>query len=216
MEKIVYKKFKKNVIDVFSLIKKKSKKKFIESIDVDINLYLKKKNINTNICGNVLLPKNIGKKKKIIVFTSNKNFNDAYKFGAFLVGNEDLIDKILNKKIKYDIIISTFDVIKIVNKLSSFLVSRNMMPSLKFGTVTNDLKKTILEFKERKIIFLVDKYGIIHNSIGTLKISDNDLFDNFFCLYSKIDSLKNKNSFLIKKITLSSTMGKGYVVYKND
>ncbi len=216
MEKIIYEKFRKNVINTFSLIKKKSKKKFIESIDVDINLYIKKKNINNDICGSILLPKNIGKKKKIVVFTSKENFDNAYKFGAFLVGNEDLIDKILNKKIKYDIIISTPDVIKTVNKLSNFLISKNMMPNIKFGTITKDLKKTILEFKERRIIYTVDKYGIIHSRIGTLRISDNDLFDNFFSLYSKIDSLKNKNGFLIKKITLSSTMGKGYVVYKNN
>ncbi len=209
---------KKKIIKIFNLIKKNSKRKFNESIDVDINLLLNNKDINQIICGSVLLPYRKKNKKKIVVFTDESNFKIAYKSGAFFVGNDDLFNKIKNNEIEYDLVICSCNYINVVSKLGYILGPKGLMPNLKLGTITNDIKNTVSEFVDGKIIYKTDKYGIIHLSIGNVNFSVKKLFSNFFYLINSI--LLNKlnkinNNFLIKKISISSTMGKSYIINLN-
>ncbi len=209
---------KNKIIKILDLIKKKSKKKFNESIDVDINLLLDNKDINQVICGSVLLPYRKKSNKKIVVFTDESNFKIAYKSGAFFAGNDDLFYKIKNNKIKYDLVICSCDYINIVSKLGYILGPKGLMPNLKLGTITNDIENTVFEFVNGKIIYKTDKYGIIHLSIGKINFSSKELFYNFSCLINSIllnKSNKINDSFLIKKINISSTMGKSYIINLN-
>ncbi len=212
------KKNKKKIIKIFDLIKKNSKKKFVESIDVDINLLLDCKNINQNFCGSLLLPYSNKSKKKIVVFTDESNFKIAYKAGAFFVGNNDLFNKIKNNEIKYDLVICSYNYINIVSKLGYILGPKGLMPNLKLGTITNDIRNTVSDFIKGKIIYKADKYGIIHLSIGKINFSNKELFTNFFYLINSIllNKLNKINSnIFIKKVSISSTMGKGYIINLN-
>ncbi len=212
------KKNKEKIIKIFDLVKKSSKKRFIESIDVDINLLLDYKDISQNICGNLLFPYRNKNKRRIVVFTDESNFKIAYKAGAFFVGNNDLFDKIKNNKIKYDLVICSYNYINIVSKLGYILGPKGLMPNLKLGTITNDIKNTVSDFVKGKVIYKSDKYGIIHISIGKINFSNEELFSNFFYLINSI--LLNKlnkvdNDIFIKKISVSSTMGKSYIINLN-
>lgn len=208
----------KKIIKIFDLIKKNSNKKFNESIDVDVNLLLDYKNNNQNIYGNLLFPYKLNIKKKIVVFTDESNFKIAYKAGAFFVGNDDLFNKIKNNEIEYDLVICSSNYINVVSKLGYILGPKGLMPNLKLGTITDNIKYTISNFVKGNIIYRSDKYGIIHLSIGKINFSNNKLLSNFYCLINSIllNKLnKNKNNNFIKKINISSTMGRSYIINLN-
>ncbi len=209
---------KNDLIKIFENIKKKSKFNFIESVDIAINLSIDTKDINQTIKGNVLLPHNFGKTKKVIVFASKSKEKISYSAGAFFVGMENLFDKVKNNTIKYDVVLSTLDSMKLVSKLGQILGPKGLMPNLKLGTITDDLENSISKFVKGKIIYKNDKFGIIHSTIGKLNFTSNQLLDNFICFINSIISNKPKqlkNMFFLKKIFISSTMGKSFLVNLN-
>ncbi len=217
MKYIKNNKLKNKIIKIFDKIKKKSKNKFNESIDIAINLNLNNKS-NENIYGTILFPYSLNIKKKIVVFTNKSNFKIAYDSGAFFVGNNDLFNKIKNNEIKYDLVICTPDLINLVSKLGYILGPKGLMPNLKFNTITNNIKKTIFEFIKGKKIYKTDKYGIIHLSIGKINFSNKKLLCNFFYLIDLLLLHKfnyMKNISFIDKISLSSTMGNSYFINFN-
>ncbi len=208
----------KNIIKIFNLIKNNSNKKFNESIDVDINLLLDYKNSNQNIYGNLIFPYKVNLKKKIVVFTDESNFKIAYKAGAFYVGNDDLFNKIKNNEIKYDLVICSSNYVNFVSKLGYILGPKGLMPNLNLGTITDNIEYTINNFIKGNIIYKSDKYGIIHLSIGKINFSNDELLSNFNYLINSIllnKFNKNKNNNFIKKISISSTMGKSYIINLN-
>ncbi len=205
---------KKNIIKIFDLIKNNYKYKFIESIDIAINLYNKKKN-NFNILGSVILPNNcFNKKRKIIVFAPKSKYKLAISCGAYFVGQKDLFNLIKDNKIDYDVVISTPELLYMVNKLNQILGPKGLIPSIELGTVTNNLKNTINNFISGKILYKSDKFGIIHTIIGKINFTSLQLYENFIFLIKSIFNLLDKyNGYLnLKKITVSSTMGKGYLI----
>lgn len=212
--------FNKDIlIKIFNLIKSKSKINFIESIDVAINLFIDTKDIDQNIKGSVLLPYSFNKKKKIIVFASKSKEDISYSSGAFLVGMEDLYNKVKNNLIDYDIVISSLEAVKLVSKLGQILGPKGLMPNLKLGTITDNLKETISEFVKGKITYKNDKFGIIHSVIGKINFTNDQLLENFICLINSIKfnkPSKLKNIIFFKKIVISSTMGKGFLLNLNN
>ncbi len=204
-----------NLVKIFSNIKKKSKFNFIESIDIAINLDLNVKDVNQNIKGSVLLPYNTGKFKKVIVFAPKSKEELAYNAGAFFVGTENLFYKIKNNLIKYDVVISTLDSIKLVSKLGEILGPKGLMPNIKLGTLTDNLEDVVSKFVKGQITYKNDKFGIIHSTIGKLNFTNNQLLDNFLCFVNSVKlNIFNqfKNNIFLKKIFLSSTMGKSFLV----
>ncbi len=210
-----------NIIDILNLIKKESSKKFIESIDVAINLLIDVSKSDQIINNTVLLPCGHGKKFKIVVFASNLYEKEAYNFGAYYVGTENLFKKIKEKKIKFDLVISSVDYIDYIKKLGVILGPRNLIPNIKLGTLieNNKLIFTIKNFVKNQIIYRNDKFGIIHVSIGNTNFSNSYLIENFKFLINFIKNnkpLKIKSLFFIKKVVLSSTMGKGFIIDINN
>ncbi len=205
------------LIYIFDNLKKKNKiRKFIESIDVSINLNINYKDLNSYIYGNVLLPHGNGKKYKIAVFDNYHNKDLIYSLGAYIVGGKNLINKIINdKNIDFNLVITTNDFVDKISKIAYILGPKGLMPNIKFGTITNNIENTLKDFLNGKIIYKNDKFGIIHLSIGRIDFDSYKLADNLFVL---INSIKNnkflliKNSLLIKKVTVSSTMGKSYLI----
>ncbi len=207
---------KKNIIDIFSEIKKNSNRKFIESIDVAINLMIDIKKSDNLIKNYVILPYGIKKNIKIVVFASDEYKEVAYSYGAYFVGKDDLFKKIISYKIDFDLVVAMPDTIKIVSKLGKILGPKGLMPNINFGTITSNIKETVKNLYEGKqIIYKNDRYGIVHVTIGKTSFSEKMLLYNLKSLVLSIK--KNKpNSissiFFIKKITISSTMGKGFIV----
>ncbi|WGS66194.1 50S ribosomal protein L1 [Enterobacteriaceae bacterium ET-AT1-13] len=201
--------------DAINIIKELSIAKFIESIDVAINLAIdiKKKQI---ICGNVLLPYGTGRLIKIAVFAEGLQANEAKKANADYIGMQDLAEKIINKKINFQILIASKDSLYLVNKLSKIIGPKGLMPDLKFGTISNNLYKTVKNFKFGQIIYKNDKNGILHNTIGKTNFNTFFLKENLETLLNKIKLQKPHNikGNYIKKITLSSTMGISLIIDK--
>lgn len=188
--------------------------KFNESIDVAFHLNINTKKSEQNIRGSILLPHGTGKKSKIAVFATGKNVEIAQKLGITSIGTEDLANEIIKNKKKFDVIIASPDTMKVVSKLGPILGPRGIMPNPKFGTVTENIEKSIKEAKIGKINYKNDKNGIIHSSFGKINFSENQLYQNLKALFNAIKKSKTNQSkgIYCKKISLSTTMGPGITI----
>lgn len=206
-----------NFTKAITLLKKITTKKFIESIEISLNLGINTNKSEQNIKGYIILPYTIGKNRIIAAFVEPENTILAKKSGAEYVGLEDLCEKIQKKKIKFDIVIATPKTMPIVGKLGTILGPKGLMPNIKFGTITNNIKNTIKNIKAGQIFYKNDKNGIIHANIGKINLKNKKLKKNFQKLILEIKKQKpNKTKGLyIKKIYLSSTMGPSIQI-KND
>ncbi|CAL4042078.1 50S ribosomal protein L1 [Buchnera aphidicola] len=194
------------------LLKKFSTKKFNESIDVSIHLGIDSKKSEQNIRGYTLLPHGIGRIIKVAVFAkSEKHVKEAVSAGADFIGLEDLVEKIKNKVINFDIVIATPETMKIVGKLGTILGPRGLMPNPKLGTVTENIFKTVKNAKIGQIRYRNDKNGIIHASIGKINFLEKSIKENLYALLISLNKAKPSQSkgIYIKKIVLSTTMGAG-------
>ncbi|QCI27042.1 50S ribosomal protein L1 [Buchnera aphidicola] len=207
-----------NIDEAITILKKYQTKKFIESIDVAINLGINPKKTEQNIRGTTILPHGLGKKIKIAVFTQGENINIAKKYGADIAGGSEIIPILKNKKHNFDVIIASPDTMNIVSTLGPILGPRGLMPNLKTETITNNIEETVKNFKKGKIQYKNDKNGIIHTTIGKINFSSKHIKENFIQLISEIKKNKPKNSkgTFIKKVVLSTTMGCGIIIESNN
>ncbi|UDG80270.1 50S ribosomal protein L1 [Candidatus Annandia pinicola] len=208
-----YYKFNKNKTYKFDyaidILKKNTISSFLESVDVSINLNIDKNKTKNNINNFIILPYNIKKKLKIVVFAQGKNADLAKKCGADFVGMEDLLELIKKDEIKYDVVIATPDSVKLIKSLGPILGPKGLMPNSKLDTITNNIKSSIKNIKNGKIQYKSDKNGIINTTIGKINFKNYELKENLKFLLSDIQKLKynkNKGNFL-KKVYLSTTMG---------
>ncbi len=204
-----------NFINIFNNIKNKNiKRNFIESIDVSIVLDIDFKDINQYILGKTTLPHNNGKNYKIVILDNDLNKDKALSWGAYDVLNiNDLINK--KKVINYDIAIMKPNNIKYINKISNIFGNSCILPNIKLDTITNNLKDTVYDFLNGKIIYRNDKFGVINLCIGKINFDSYKLADNLFVLLNSIKLYKSKfikKFIFIKKVYVSSTMGKSYIV----
>ncbi|VFP87811.1 50S ribosomal protein L1 [Buchnera aphidicola (Cinara piceae)] len=207
------KKNKKNykIEKAIKILKSMKHANFIESIDAAFNLNINTKKSEQNIRGSVILPHGTGKKIKIAVFTTGKNVKIAQSCGADFVGMEDLANIIKKQKIKFDLIIASPESMELVGKLGPILGPRGIMPNPKFGTVTNNIEKSIQDARKGKINYKNDKNGIIHSNFGKINFSHKHLYANFLALYNSIRQSKptQLKGIYYKKISISTTMGLG-------
>ncbi len=210
---------KENILNSFTVIfdnlkKENIKRNFIESIDVSIILDIDIKDANQYIIGSVKLPYFNGKKYKIFILDDNLNKDLVLSWGADLININDLI----NKKINYNfnLVITTPNYFnKYSDKISNLLASKNIIPNIKLGTITNDIKSSVYDFLNGKIIYRNDKFGIINLCIGKINFDSYKLSNNLLTLLNSIKLNKSKfiKTFMfIKKIFVSSTMGKSYII----
>ncbi|WP_343128221.1 50S ribosomal protein L1 [Buchnera aphidicola (Takecallis taiwana)] len=221
-KQIIYKKInlnqEYNIVQAITILKKYKTHKFIESIDIAMNLGIDPKKTEQTIRGATILPHGLGKNIKIAVFTQGENIQIARNNGANIAGNEDIIPILKNKKNNFDIVIASPDTMHIVSKLGPILGPRGLMPNLKTGTITENIGTAVKNAKKGNIRYKNDKNGIIHTTIGKINFSDNQIHENIKQFITEIKKLKPKNlkGNFIKKMTLSTTMGCGIIIDLNS
>ncbi len=197
-----------------ALLKDMPKAKFVESVDVAVNLGIDARKSDQVVRGSTLLPHGTGKTIRIAVFAQGANADKARAAGADKVGFEDLAAEIKAGKIDFDLVIATPDAMRIVGQLGQVLGPRGLMPNPKVGTVTADVETAIRNAKAGQVQFRADKAGIIHCTIGKASFEARQLKENLEALLADLRKAKpasSKGQFL-KKITVSTTMGPGVIL----
>ena len=195
--------------DAVSILKSSEAIKFDQTIDIAINLGVDPKHADQIVKGVVQLPHGTGKNIKIAVFAKEEKAKDAKDAGADYIGTDDLAAKIEKNEVKIDRVLATPDMMAVVGKLGKVLGPKGLMPNPKLGTVTNEIKKTILDIKAGLIEFKADKSGIVHAGVGKLSFAQDKLEKNISDFVDAIIKAKPsgaKGTYL-KNIYISSTMG---------
>ncbi|BAP58606.1 50S ribosomal protein L1 [Candidatus Tachikawaea gelatinosa] len=204
--------------DAISLLKDTASNRFVESVDIAVNLGIDSRKSDQNVRGSSFLPHGLGRTTRIAVFAEGNNADLAKSAGADIVGMESLSNQIKKNEIKFDVLIASPDVMSIVSGLGQILGPKGLMPNPKLGTVTNNLKETIKNIKLGQVRYRNDKNGIIHATIGKINFDINKIKENLVSLLKSLKKNKPSNSkgTFFKKITLSTTMGVGLMVDQNS
>ena len=194
-----------------SLLKEITFTKFDASVDVDVRLGVDPRKANQMVRGVVTLPHGTGKTVRVLVLCTPEKEAEAQAAGADYVGLDEYVDKIKAGWTDVDIIICTPNVMGKVGALGRILGPRGLMPNPKTGTVTMDIAKAVSEVKAGKIDFKVDKYGIIHTSVGKVSFTPEQIVENAKEVINTIIKLKPsaaKGTYVLS-IYLSTTMSPG-------
>ena len=189
-------------------------KKFTESLDVSINLGIDASKSDQNVRGASNLPHGNGKSFKVAVFADGDEATQAKEAGADKVGMEDLAEEIKAGNMDFDVVIATPDTMRVVSPLGQILGPKGLMPNPKSETVTKDIPNTVKNAKSGQIRYKSDKQGIIHARIGQIGYTEEQLKDNLEAFLTDVKKAKppSAKGVYISKVTLSSTMGKGYEI----
>jgi len=196
-------------LEAIKLLKDKSSVKFVESLDVSINLGIDTKKSDQNIRGSLVLPNGTGKSVKVAVFCDGDDAKKAKEAGADTVGMEELVDLVKKGDFDFDVVIATPDTMRIVSPLGQILGPKGLMPNPKVGTVSKDVEKAVKNAKSGQVQFRTDKGGIVHCSIGKVEFNEEMLVENLRALIAEIVKAKPSSAKgkYLKKISLSSSMG---------
>ena len=194
-----------------SLIKKVNTTKFDASIDLHIMLGIDPKKADQAIRGTAALPHGTGKTKRVLVLTTPDKEDEARKAGADFVGLEEFVQKIEGGWMEFDVVIATPNVMAKIAKLGKVLGPRNLMPNPKSGTVSVEVGRAVEEVKKGKIAFKVDKFGIVHSSVGRVSFSPEQIAENASTLLQVIAKMKpaSAKGIYFKGISMASTMSPG-------
>ena len=192
----------------------KASKKFSESLDVSINLGIDASKSDQNVRGASNLPHGNGKSFKVAVFADGDEATQAKEAGADKVGMEDLAEEIKSGNIDFDVVIATPETMRVVSPLGQILGPKGLMPNPKSETVTKDIPNTVKNAKSGQIRYKSDKQGIIHARIGQIGYTEEQLKDNLEAFLTDVKKAKppSAKGIYISKVTLSSTMGKGFEI----
>lgn len=201
-----------------ALVKEVNTAKFDASVDLHIALGVDPKKADQAIRGTAALPHGTGKTKKVLVLTTADKEDEAKKAGADYVGLDEFVQKIEGGWIDFDVVIATPNVMAKIAKIGKILGPRNLMPNPKSGTVTPEVGKAVEEVKKGKIAFKVDKFGIVHTSVGRVSFSPSQLNENASALLQTLSKMKpaTAKGVYFKGISMASTMSPGINVdYKS-
>jgi len=200
--------------EAMSLVKQVNTTKFDASVDIHIRLGVDPRKADQAIRGTVSLPHGTGKTKRVLVICTPDKADEAKAAGADYVGLDDMIQKIQEGWTDVDVIVATPNVMVQLGKVGKILGPRGLMPNPKSGTVTMDVKAAVEDVKKGKIAFRVDKFGIIHASIGRVSFSAEKLTENALELLSTIQKMKPSSAkgTYMRTLAIASTMSPGIKV----
>lgn len=193
------------------LIKEVNTAKFNASVDLHVKLGIDPRKADQAIRGTVSLPNGTGKSKTVLVFCKPEKVDEALKAGADYAGLEEYIQKVEGGWTDIDVIVATPDVMATIAKLGRVLGPRNLMPNPKSGTVTPEVGKAVEEVKKGKIAFRVDKFGIIHSSIGRISFTPEQIKQNAEEFLQTLHKMKPSSAkgIYMKSISMASSMSPG-------
>ncbi len=197
-----------------ALLKEITFTKFDASVDIDVRLGVDPRKANQMVRGVVTLPHGTGKQVRVLVLCTPDKETEAKEAGADYVGLDEYIEKIKCGWTDVDVIITSPNVMGKVGALGRILGPRGLMPNPKTGTVTMEIGKAVKEVKAGKIDFKVDKFGIVHTSVGKISFTPEQIVDNakeFMGMILKLKPAAAKGSY-VKSIYLSTTMSPGVQV----
>ncbi|MCA1756666.1 MAG: 50S ribosomal protein L1 [Bacteroidales bacterium] len=193
------------------LVKEITKTRFDASVDIDVRLGVDPRKSNQMVRGVVSLPHGTGKETRVLVLCTPDMEEEAREAGADHVGLEDYVEKIKGGWTDIDVIITMPSVMGKIGQLGRILGPRGLMPNPKSGTVTMEIGKAVKEVKQGKIDFKVDKYGIVHASIGKVSFEPQKIVENakeFISTIIKLKPASAKGTYM-RTIFMSSTMSAG-------
>jgi len=197
-----------------ALMKDISTTKFDSSVDIDVRLGVDPRKANQMVRGVVTLPHGTGKEVRVLVLCTPDKEAEATNAGADYVGLDEYVEKIKGGWTDVDVIITMPSVMGKIGALGRILGPRGLMPNPKSGTVTMDVGKAVTEVKQGKIDFKVDKFGIVHTSIGKVSFTPDKIMDNakeFLSTIQKLKPVAAKGTY-VKSIYLATTMSPGLKV----
>ena len=200
-----------SIDEAVKIISDEASKKFVEAIDVAVNLGIDPVKTDQAVRGATNLPHGNGKTYKVAVFAEGDEAQEAKDSGADRVGMEDLAEDMKKGNIDYDVIIATPETMRIVSPLGQILGPKGLMPNPKSETVTKDVSNAVKNSKAGQIRYKSDKQGIIHSRIGQVGYTDKQLEENLVTFLADVKKAKppSAKGVYISKVSISSTMGKG-------
>ncbi|MBO9540304.1 50S ribosomal protein L1 [bacterium] len=198
-------------LEAIELTKKFATAKFDETVEVHLRLGINVKHADQQVRSTVVLPAGTGKTVRVAVIAKGDKIKEAEAAGADVVGGEELIPKIQEGWMEFDLLIATPDIMGALGRVGKVLGPRGLMPSPKAGTVTFEIGKAVKEFKAGKVEFRADKQGVVHVPVGKASFSPEDLGKNYAALVDAINKAKPaaaKGTY-VKSVYVTSTMGPG-------
>ncbi|MDP2634114.1 MULTISPECIES: 50S ribosomal protein L1 [unclassified Pseudoalteromonas] len=203
--------------EAVALLKELATAKFVESVDVAVNLGIDARKSDQNVRGATVLPNGTGRDVRVAVFTQGANAEAAKEAGAELVGMEDLADQVKKGEMNFDVVVASPDAMRVVGQLGQILGPRGLMPNPKTGTVTPNVAEAVKNAKAGQVRYRNDKNGIIHTTIGKVDFTAEQLQQNLEALIVALKKAKPSQAkgVYVKKVTISTTMGAGVAVDQN-
>ena len=200
-----------SVDEAAGLVKEISSTVFDSSVDIAVSLGVDPRKANQMVRGTVSLPHGSGKNVRVLVLCTPDKEAEAKEAGADHVGLDEYVEKIKGGWTDVDVIVTTPQVMGKVGALGRVLGPRGLMPNPKSGTVTMEVGKAVQDVKAGKIDFKVDKYGIIHASVGKVSFSKEKISENANEVLQTLVRLRPSSAkgTYIKSVYMSSTMSPG-------
>ena len=200
--------------EAVALLKELATAKFVESVDVAVNLGIDARKSDQNVRGATVLPHGTGRDIRVAVFTQGANAEAAKAAGADIVGMEDLAEQVKKGVMDFDVVVASPDAMRVVGQLGTILGPRGLMPNPKVGTVTPNVAEAVKNAKAGQVRYRNDKNGIIHTTIGKASFEANQLQENLEALLVALKKAKPSSAkgTYLKKVSISTTMGAGVAV----
>lgn len=197
--------------EAVELAKKTNPVKFDASVEVHVNLGVDPRQADQNIRATVTLPHGTGKTIRIAVLAPADQHDKAKKAGADIVGEEDLLQLLDKEQLDFDVLIATPQLMPKLGKYARLLGPRGLMPNPKSGTVAANVAKAVEEAKAGRVEYRVDKQSIVHQAVGKVSFTEDQLVDNIKTLIDSLKSVKpaSVKAAYIKNASLATTMGPG-------
>ena len=197
--------------EAIPLVQKVGYAGFDESVEIALRLGVNPKHADQMVRGTIILPHGLGRSRRVLVVAGGEKQKEAEDAGADVVGGEEIVERIQGGWLEFDAVIATPDMMRVVGKLGRVLGPRGLMPNPKTGTVTFDVAEAVKEIKAGKVVYRVDKAGVVHAPIGKSSFESSRLVENARALLSSVVRAKPSaaKGKYVRTVTVSSTMGPG-------
>ncbi|HZQ27975.1 MAG TPA: 50S ribosomal protein L1 [Acidimicrobiales bacterium] len=203
--------------EAVDLVKSLAPAKFDESVELALRLGVDPRKADQIVRGTVALPAGTGKTVRVAVFAAGEAAAEAREAGADVVGADDLVNRVSEGFLDFDVAIATPDLMGQVGRLGRVLGPRGLMPNPKTGTVTTDVGRAVTEFKGGRVEYRTDKFGNVHVPVGRVSFERKALLENVRAVVDEINRVKPaaaKGKY-VKSVTVASTMGPGVKIDPN-